>query len=312
MVNEAHTQKKRKHPEATSARKKADGKRQHVHKGDLLTLRITDLWGKVIIYRLRVLMKPSWPAARFAWLCQTEHQQYEWNECGDFVFWTWTDLLNGGTLFLVTCSIWMTDPIFGHMQQQQQFCSQLDTQLRILMSNCHQKIHSSMIAQFHPLTFSCPWHVLVTCWWFGIFVVYLARHSFSLPSHWRSWKSHLTIRKAKHLCCLKSILHCSASLWQTQSSEMNFSIEESAIARWGLRCIFVLFFPSSDSRNFQWGQVSVWWSQTEAQWSIYCGWNGAADLNGKLERWLVWLLWVTKPTQIHRSHTCPNNPAGLV
>ncbi|CAK9215864.1 unnamed protein product [Sphagnum troendelagicum] len=32
MVNEAHTQKKRKHPEGTSARKKADGKRQHVHK----------------------------------------------------------------------------------------------------------------------------------------------------------------------------------------------------------------------------------------------------------------------------------------
>jgi hypothetical protein len=51
----------------------------------------------------------------------------------------------------------MTDPIFGHVQQQQQFCSELDTQLRILMSNCHQKIHSSMIAQFHPLTFSCPW-----------------------------------------------------------------------------------------------------------------------------------------------------------
>ncbi|CAK9217867.1 unnamed protein product [Sphagnum troendelagicum] len=58
MVNEAHTQKKRKHPEATSARKKADGKRQHVHKGDLLTLRITDLWGKVIIYRLRPTRYP--------------------------------------------------------------------------------------------------------------------------------------------------------------------------------------------------------------------------------------------------------------
>ncbi len=85
MVNEAHTQKKHKHPEGTSARKKADGKRQHVHNGNLLTLRITDLWGIVIIYRLRVLMKPSWPAARFAWSCQTEHQQYElewmWGLC---------------------------------------------------------------------------------------------------------------------------------------------------------------------------------------------------------------------------------------
>ncbi len=182
---------------------------------------------------------------------------------------------------------------------------------RYPIEDSHVKL-SSEDPQFHPLTFSCPWHVLVTCWWFGIFVVYLARHSFSLPLHWRSWKSHLTIMKAKHLCCLKSILHCSASLWQTQSSEMNFSIEESAVARWGLRCIFVLFFPSSDSRNFQCGQVSVWWSQTEAQWIIYCGWNGAADLNGKLGRWLVWLLRVTKPTQIHRSCTCPNNPAGLV
>jgi hypothetical protein len=41
MVNEAHTQKKRKHPEATSARKKADGKRQHVHKAAAAILQPT-------------------------------------------------------------------------------------------------------------------------------------------------------------------------------------------------------------------------------------------------------------------------------